>query len=90
MILNVKVVPRSSEDRIVGFLEEGTLKVKLTAPPADGKANEALVRLLAKELGVARSAVTIKRGAASRRKAVEILGMEERMLKAKFGNEMQK
>lgn len=64
---DVKVLPRASRDQIVGCVN-GQLKVKLTAPPVSGKANSALVALLAKELGVAKSQLDIVRGQTSSHK----------------------
>jgi hypothetical protein len=54
-----------------GVGEDGALRARVTAPPADGAANEALCRLLARDLGLARRAVRIVSGASSRRKVVE-------------------
>mgnify|MGYP000488264529 CR=1 FL=1 len=54
--LPVRVTPRSSRDEMLGFDAEGTLRVKLTAPPVDGAANEALVRV---KLSRSRSAVVL-------------------------------
>lgn len=50
------------------------LKIRLAAPPVDGKANEALVRFVAETLGLAKSAVNLKSGQTSRRKVLEIVG----------------
>ena len=55
--------------------EGGRLKVRLTAPPVDGAANEALVALLAERLGVPKRQVVIVRGATSRLKVVEVAGL---------------
>ncbi len=52
------------------------LKIRLAAPPVDGKANEALIRFLADTLGLARSAVTLKSGQSSRRKVIELTGAQ--------------
>lgn len=73
-ILHVHVTPRTSRNEIVGLMGE-TLKVKLTAAPTGGKANEALVKLLAKTLGVRRSQVEIVSGHRARRKIVRIRGL---------------
>jgi len=70
--LSIQVLPRSSRNEIVGEMPDGTLKVKLTAPPVDGEANKKLIELLSKEFGVAKSKVKIVKGEASRRKVVEI------------------
>jgi uncharacterized protein (TIGR00251 family) len=74
MTLWVKVIPRSAQSEIVGKLDDGTLKIKIAAPPEKGKANEELVALLAKHYGVPRSAVTIVSGHGSPRKSVRIEG----------------
>jgi uncharacterized protein (TIGR00251 family) len=69
--LDVRVQPRASRNEIAGT--SGTaLRVRLTAPPVEGAANEALVEFLAAELGVPRRHVRIVAGAASRNKIVEI------------------
>ncbi|MBI5106032.1 MAG: DUF167 domain-containing protein, partial [Solirubrobacterales bacterium] len=54
---------------------DGVVHARVTAPPVDGKANEALRRLLARSLGVPRSRVAVVRGQASRDKAVEVDGL---------------
>ncbi|MBU6257200.1 MAG: DUF167 domain-containing protein [Burkholderiales bacterium] len=60
-------------------LHDGCLRVRLAAPPVDGKANEALVAWLADELGLPRRAVRLLRGEASRRKQVEVDAPAERV-----------
>jgi uncharacterized protein (TIGR00251 family) len=73
--LKVKVVPASSRSAMAGEMADGTLKVKLAAPPEKGRANEELRELLAAHFGVARSAVTIVAGHGSARKLVRIDGI---------------
>ena len=70
----MKVVPRASRDEIVGWLD-GALKVRVTAPPADGKANAALEALLAAVLDVPKRSVRVAAGHGSPRKRVEIDGV---------------
>jgi uncharacterized protein len=60
----VRVQPRGARDEIAGE-RDGRLLVRLTAPPVEGRANEALCRLLAKRLGVGRTRVTVVRGRAT-------------------------
>jgi uncharacterized protein len=67
----VRVIPRASRDAIEGE-HQGALKVRLAAPPVDGRANAALIRLLAGRLNVPKSAVRIVAGEKSRTKRVEI------------------
>lgn len=73
VLLPVRVAPRASRQRVLGE-HDGALKVGLTAPPVEGAANAALIKLLAKTLGVGRSALTITAGAQSRSKTVRIEG----------------
>ncbi len=75
--LRVRVQPRASRDGLLGE-REGALVVRLTAPPLEGRANQALARLLGKALGVAPSAVRVVRGEAGRDKLVAVAGVERR------------
>ncbi len=79
----VKVVPRAKRDEIVG-VEGDALKVRLNAPPVEGKANEALVKFLAATLGVKRTEVEILRGETTRHKLVRVRGMSGRSLNEKL------
>ncbi|MEX2374535.1 MAG: DUF167 domain-containing protein [Dehalococcoidia bacterium] len=71
--ITVRLTPRASRDEIVGE-RDGVLLVRVTAPPVDGAANDALVRILAKALRVSRGSISIVSGATSRTKVVEIDG----------------
>ncbi len=71
MIINVKVIPKSSQNKIVGF-EGEVLKVKCTVAPEKGKANAAVIALLSKYYKVPKSAITILKGKTVSRKVVEI------------------
>jgi uncharacterized protein (TIGR00251 family) len=70
----VRVQPRASRSEIVG-VHGDAMKVRLSAPPVDGAANEALVELIANVLGVGRRAVRIVSGETSRSKVVEVEGV---------------
>jgi uncharacterized protein (TIGR00251 family) len=74
VIFSVRVQPRASRDAVGGEWQ-GALKVRLTAPPVDDKANEALRRLLAARLNVPLSAVTILSGSRNRTKRVGVSGV---------------
>ncbi|AKJ27745.1 DUF167 domain-containing protein [Caldimonas brevitalea] len=67
--IDVSVVPNASRTQCVG-LHDGALRVRLQAPPVDGKANEALLRWVAERLGLPRGQVELLRGQTSRRKTV--------------------
>lgn len=72
--LAIKVVPGSSRDRIAGALGDA-LKIAVAAPPEKGKANDAVIALLAEVLGVKRNAVTIVAGHTQPRKTIRIAGV---------------
>jgi uncharacterized protein (TIGR00251 family) len=71
VLLQLSVVPNARRTEVDG-LHDGALRVRLAAPPIDGRANEALVAWLAKSLGVPRRDVEVLRGETSRRKQVAI------------------
>jgi uncharacterized protein (TIGR00251 family) len=82
--LAVRVTPRAGRDRIDG-VRDGVLRVRVAAPPVEGRANEALVRLLAQALGVAPRDVRVVRGAAGRDKLVEVEGPAEAEVRRRLG-----
>jgi uncharacterized protein (TIGR00251 family) len=79
----VRVTPRSSRDVVAGE-RAGILLVRLTAPPVEGLANEALVRFLSKSLGVPRSAVRLVSGEKSRIKTVSVAGVDASRLRTRL------
>ena len=86
LIFTVRVVPRASRSEIVGE-HDGALRVRIAAPPVDGAANEELVSLLARKLGVSRSAVTITGGHTAKLKQLRVTGASPEALTALSGNE---
>jgi uncharacterized protein (TIGR00251 family) len=78
---SVRVQPRASRSAIEG-VHGDALRVRLSAPPVDGAANEALVELLAKALGVAKRDVRVVAGAASRSKVIEVEGVASARVRA--------
>lgn len=72
--LSVQIQPGAAREGILGPVDD-RLKIRLTAPPVEGRANKALIRLLAKRLKVAPSRISILRGQKSRRKELFIEGL---------------
>ena len=83
-ILRVRATPRAGRDAIGGW-QEGVLRVRLAAPPVEGKANEALVRLLASALGVARRDVELVAGETAREKRLRIAGLSAEEVQRRLG-----
>jgi uncharacterized protein (TIGR00251 family) len=73
VFLKVYLQPKSSKNEIVGPYRDG-IKVRVTAPPVEGKANEALIKFLAKEFKISASSIEILRGHHSREKIMRIGG----------------
>ena len=82
-ILKVYLQPKSSKNEVVGPYRDG-IKVKVTAPPVEGKANEALIRFLAKELNVSPSCIEILKGHHTREKTLRISGNVDQELAKKI------
>jgi uncharacterized protein (TIGR00251 family) len=72
--LNVQVQPNSKRNEVTG-LREGILHIRIAAPPVKGKANQELVKYLSGILGVPKSRVIVDKGAAGKRKRIEIIGL---------------
>jgi uncharacterized protein len=75
-VLSIRIQPRASRNEVL-HLENGGLKIRLTAPPVDNAANEALVKFLSSLLSVAKSQVEIVSGHTAREKIVRIHGVSE-------------
>jgi uncharacterized protein (TIGR00251 family) len=74
--LAVRVTPRSSRNEISEIQNDGTIKIRLTAPPVEGKANDALIAFLAEVLVIPRSKIEIVAGETGRDKLVSILDLD--------------
>lgn len=85
----VKIVPLAGADEIAGIEEDGTVKIRLMAPPIEGQVNEALARFLAGLLAIDRHDVEIHAGLDSRKKLVTLVNVEtgkvERLLREAAG-----
>ncbi|RJQ16644.1 MAG: YggU family protein [Nitrospiraceae bacterium] len=80
LTLKIKVEPRSSRSGVVGPYGDA-LKVKLTSPPVEGKANDELIEVLAKKFGVAKKNVEIISGLSSKNKVARLYGVKKEGLK---------
>ena len=79
----MRLVPRADADRVEGVIG-GALRARVAAPPVDGAANEALIRLIATALGLPKSRVRLVAGAANRSKVLEIEGVEPDALRGRW------
>jgi uncharacterized protein (TIGR00251 family) len=83
-VLAVRVIPRARKDEIVEILDDGTVKIRLTAPPVEGKANKALVSFLSRVIMVPRSQIEILRGEKSRNKLISIHDINNETVRARI------
>ena len=81
----VRVQPRAKRNAVIGEVGEA-VKIALTAPPVEGRANDACVEFLAELFGVARTAVSIISGATSRNKVVRVAGVTPSQVEDRLGN----
>lgn len=75
-IIDVKIQPRSSRQEIVGWVGS-FLKIKLTSPPVENQANQELIKLLSKKLGISKSSITIITGQTSSIKKLKVSGLNK-------------
>ena len=85
LIFDIQVIPHASRAEIAG-VQEGAFKIKVTAPPVEGAANEACIKLLARELRLKKSQMEISSGAKSRKKTVLIKDISKAELETKINN----
>lgn len=83
VVFQIRVVPRAARSGVAG-IQGDTLKLRITAPPVEGKANEECIRLLAETLGVKKGQVTIISGHASRTKTVAVGGVNAAEIAARI------
>ena len=81
--ISVSVQPRASRNRVAGY-RDGTLRLSVTAPPQDGRANGAVLELLADALGVAKARLSIVRGHAGRDKVIAVEGLTGEEVRRRF------
>jgi uncharacterized protein (TIGR00251 family) len=87
----VRLTPRAKINQVGDFLEDGSIKIRITAPPVNGKANRALIKYLSNILGIPVSSVEIVAGDKGRNKIIGIYGLtiaevNQKIMAAKSGN----
>ena len=87
--LDVRVEPRARSAGLAGRMADGTWKLKVTAPPEGGRANRAVVDLLASLLGLGGGQLAVTRGASARRKRVKVEGLDERAVEARLAKALE-
>lgn len=83
-LLGIKAIPNAPRTEVVGWLGDA-LKIKVHAPPVEGRANEVLCEFLAESLGLPKRAVAVLRGDTSRQKTIRIEGLDLAAVKARLG-----
>ena len=81
--ITVKIVPKANRTEIVGIQEDGTIKIRLMAPPVEGEANEELISFLAEFLEVDAHNIEILAGANNRRKLITVLNVRAEDVEAR-------
>lgn len=82
--LAVRVTPRASRNQIVGALHDGTIKIRVTAPPDEGQADAELVEFLSEILGIGKARIEVVAGATGRDKLISVLDMDTATLHRKI------
>jgi len=85
-VLRLRVQPRAARSAIVGWRVDGTLALRVTAPPVEGAANAAVCSVLAEALGVPTTAVVLAHGVRSRDKVVRVAGLTLDEVKARLAS----
>ena len=85
LTFDIQVIPHASRSELVS-VQAGVLKIKVTSPPVEGAANDACIKLLAKELGLKKSQMEISSGAKSRKKTVRIKDINKAELEMKIND----
>jgi uncharacterized protein (TIGR00251 family) len=88
--LAVRVIPRSPRNEVVGIMDDGTVKIRLTSPPVDGKANRALIKFLSALLDVKANQLEIVAGMTGRNKLIVINGLGAQYVDERILNSLSK
>jgi len=88
--LAIRVTPRARKNQVAQIMANGTIKITLTAPPVEGKANTALAKFLAEILQVPVSSIEIMAGASGRSKLVSISGLDAEVANQRIADSLSK
>lgn len=88
--MTVRVTPRASKTTFGGVLEDGTVRVRVSAPPLEGRANKALIKFIAEVLGVSKSRVEIVAGEKGLDKILSIIDMNAEQVEERIRGWMEK
>lgn len=83
-VIKIKLIPRASRNEIVGIMDDGTIKIKITAPPVEGQANQAVIKYLAEMLKISTVNIEIISGKTSHNKLISIIGIKQEIVNKLF------
>ncbi len=84
ILLSLYVQPRAGKNELAG-IHDGALKLRLTTPPVDGKANKAVIAFFSKALKISKSSISLRTGLKNRRKQLQIVGLDEKTIRLRLG-----
>lgn len=87
--LAIRVTPRARKNEITEILSDGTVRIRLVAPPVEGKANEALIEFLSEVLEVPRSSIEIVAGQTGRDKLISVLNLDAATVQQRILNRLE-
>lgn len=89
VVLVIRLSPRSPKNEFSGIMEDGTIKIRLNAPPVDGKANKALIDFLSEALDIQKEDISIISGYTNRTKMISVMGANKELLIKKISNQVK-
>ena len=73
--ISAKVIPRAKKNEVAGLMEDGSVRIRITAPPVEGAANQALIEFLSQLMNIHKNQIEIVAGLSSERKLVSLVGI---------------
>jgi hypothetical protein len=87
--LAIRVTPRAKKNEVSEILDDGTIKIRITAPPVEGKANKALIEFLAEVLDISSSDIEIIAGDTGRDKLISVLNMDTETVGRRIAEQLE-